>query len=120
MVGSAGCDSSVRDHRRGSRLRLGVAREHPADGCRAKMKPSPAEDSRTTHGPHPRTQDLQALDQVSDQIREPIDGNWNLDERCGSFLVKTARPRGNREWSNEEPLGRLSERPAARGSMLED
>jgi len=60
------------------------------------------------------------LDDVSDEVRELVDGLPELDEGCVRFLVDPLQPRSDGPGLDEEGLGGLGKRPSSGRLELED
>jgi len=103
-------------------LRLGPSRVplHPANGRRPEVEARPGQDLGAFHFSESRAEDLEALHEVSDKVRKLVHRFGQTDERIRPFLVETAHPRRDREWSQQEDPSGLGERPAADGAKLED
>jgi len=84
------------------------------------VQPRSGEDLRNLAFAERRAQCFEALDDVPDEIREPIDGLPELDEGSVSFFVNPLQPRGDGLGLDEEDLGGLGKRPSSGRLEFED
>ncbi len=69
---------------------------------------------------HRGAKGLQSLHGVAHEVWKSIDRLWKLQERFRAEFISAFRPRGDRCRRDQESLGCLFERPAARGAIFEN
>ena len=84
------------------------------------MQPGPCEDLCHHDLAKLRTQDLEPLDGVADEVGKTVDGDGELDQGVGPSLVDPIHPGGDRRRREMDGLGGLGEGPSPGGAQLED
>jgi len=79
----------------GPRFWCRIFTKHPANRGRAQMKPGTCQRLSDLGLAHGWTQGLQSLDDVADEIWEPIHRRSHLDQGIRTFLVQPVKPRSN-------------------------
>jgi hypothetical protein len=102
------------------RRRLQILLEDPADGRGAEMRACPSERLGDLDLAHCRAESFEALDGVSDEVGESVEGRAKLHQRVGALLIEPAEPTGDRRGRDEECLDRLLQRPPSRGLQFEN
>ncbi len=88
--------------------------QYAAHGADAELKTSTRERLRDSLLPHRRAQDLQATDDVPNEVRKSIDRLGCLNEGVLSLFVESLRPTGYRRRPKEEAFGGLRLRPTSK------
>jgi hypothetical protein len=84
------------------------------------MEPRTGEDLSEFHLAESRTENLESLDEVSDEIGEPVHWLRLADECVRPLLIETAHPGSDGERAHQEDASGLGEGPAADGTKFEN
>ena len=101
-------------------LRRVVLPEPSPDRGGAEMQSSSTEELGDLRVAEGRTENFQALNDVGDEVRKPVAGYSELDDRAGAFFVQSPRPGRNRGRRDEKAVRGLGQRPAAGGPKFEN
>lgn len=120
MVGVLGRDDAGRGRLFFPRFGLGRWRgrfglEHAPDGCGRQTEAGAGKQVGDSFLAHDRTEDLEALDNVADELGELVDGFGQLDQGRVAILVRALEPGSDGFRFQEESLGGLGEIPCAGG-----
>jgi hypothetical protein len=78
-----------------------VIAEEPANSRRRQVQPGAAKHLGDLDLPESRAQQLQPLDDVSDEVRELVDGDRDLEQRMRSLLIDASLPRAEGRFAKE-------------------
>jgi hypothetical protein len=114
-----------RDHARDylrsvARSRPSRVFQHPAHGSRAEVESRASKNLCDLDPPHRGAKNLEAPQEIADEVRKPVHGLGQAEERVRSFLVEAPHPGGDGERGHEESPGRLGRRPATLCMKLEN
>ena len=94
--------------------------EHPLHGRRSQVEAGSAEKFGELHLAEGRTQDLEPLNDVADEVWELVHGLSHLQQGLGPVLIEASHPGDNRVPGQMESLSELPSREAVSCSELKD
>lgn len=116
----SGDDARRQTHTRRLASRRSISAQHSVDGRGGEVKTGTRKDLRDLDLPHPWTEDLEAPDNVADELGEPVHRLVQRKESMGPLLVEARGPGGDGEGGDQEGPGGLSEGPGSRGPQFQD